>query len=123
VRENHGTAAASDRIWHAVQMHDGPWALTQRQGAEAMLVALGAGTDVYGPDPRHLESRRVEEVVAAFPRLEFKRRFTALLVAHCERKPDSQRATWLEGLCRAHAAHPVPDNAVERHILAAGFGE
>ena len=123
VRENRASAAAGDRVWHAVQMHDGPWALTQRQGAEAMLVALGAVTDVYGPDPRHLESREVVEVVAAFPRLQFKQRFTALLVAHCERKPASQRATWLEGLCRAHAAHPAPDNAVEQHILAAAFAE
>jgi hypothetical protein len=123
VRENHGTAAAGDRVWHAVQMHDGAWALTQRQGAEAMLVALGAATDVDGPDPRHLESREVEEVVAAFPRLQFKQRFSALLVAHCERKPDSQRATWLEGLCRGHAAHPAADNAVEREILAADFAE
>jgi hypothetical protein len=60
---------------------------------------------------------------ARVPRLQFKQRFTELLVAHCQRKPDSQRATWLEGLCRAHAAHPVPDNAVEQHILAAAFDE
>jgi len=46
-----------------------------------------------------------------------------LLVAHCERKPDSQRATWLEGLCRAHAAHPRPDSAVEQAIAAASFAE
>ena len=88
-----------------------------------MLVALGAGTDVYGPDPGDLEPGALEEVVAAFPRLKFKAQFTALLVAHCQRKPDSQHATWLEGLCRAHAPHPAPDNAVEQHIAAAGFAE
>jgi hypothetical protein len=42
-------------------------------------------------------------------------------VAHCERKPASQRATWLEGLCRAHA--PASDDAVAQHIAAAGFPE
>jgi hypothetical protein len=123
VRQNHGSPAQADRIWHAVQMHDGAFALTRRQGPEAMLVALGAGTDVDGPDPGELDPRELGEVVAAFPRLKFKTQFTALLVAHCERKPASQRATWLEGLCRAHAPHPTPDNAVEQEIASAAFAE
>ncbi len=88
-----------------------------------MLVALGAGTDVDGADPGELDARALDEVVAAFPRLRFKAQFTALLVAHCERKPTSQHGTWLEGLCRAHAPHPDPDDAVERHIAAAAFAE
>jgi hypothetical protein len=123
VREREGPAEEADRIWHAVEMHDGAFALTRRQGPEAMLVSIGAGTDVYGPDPGDLEERQLAEVLAAFPRLQFKRRFTALLIEHCERKPDSQRATWLEGLCSAQAAHPLPDDAVERHIAAASFAE
>jgi len=123
VRGQQGSAQQADRVWHAVAMHDGPFALTRRQGPEAMLVSLGAGTDVYGPDPGEFEERQVAEVVAAFPRLDFKRRFTGLLIAHCERKGDSQRGTWLEGLCRAHAAHPLPDDAVERHIAAAPFAD
>jgi len=123
VRQNHGPASQADRIWHAVELHDGKWALTLRHGPEAMLVALGAGTDVDGPAAGELDRREIDEVIAAFPRLRFKAQFTALLVAHCQRKPDSQRATWLEGLCRAHAPHPAPDNAVEQEIAAAGFSE
>jgi hypothetical protein len=123
VREHQGSADEADLIWHTVEMHDGAFALTRRQGPEAMLVAMGAGTDVYGPDPGDLEDRQIAEVLAAFPRLDFKRRFTALLIDHCQRKPDSQRATWLEGLCRAHVAHPGADDAVERHIAAASFAE
>jgi hypothetical protein len=123
VRAQHGSAVQGDRVWHAVRMHDGAFALTRRQGPEAMLVALGAGTDVYGAEPGELEARALEEVLRAFPRLKFKAQFTALLIAHCERKPASQRATWLEGLCRAHAAHPAPDDEVARHIAAAAFPE
>jgi hypothetical protein len=123
VRDSQGSAQEADVVWHAVEMHDGAFALTRRQGPEAMLVSSGAAIDVYGPDPGDLEERQIAEVVAAFPRLGFKRRFTALLIDHCGRKPDSQRATWLEGLCRAHATHPLPDEAVERHIAAASFGE
>lgn len=122
-RQNGVGAAAADRVWHAVEMHDGAWAPTRRQGAEAMLVALGAGADVYGPDPGDLEAEKVAEVLDAFPRLKFKVRFTQLLVAHCERKPASQRATWLEGLCHAHSAAAPPDSAVEQRIAAAAFTE
>jgi hypothetical protein len=47
-----------------------------------------------------IDARRAAEIVAAFPRLAFKKQFTELLVDHCRRKPLSQRGTWLEGLCR-----------------------
>lgn len=123
VRSQQGSAEEADRVWHAVEMHDGAFALTRRQGAEATLVSIGAGTDVYGPDPGEPDQRALAEILAAFPRLGFKRRFTALLIAHCERKGDSQRATWLEGLCRAHTAHPLPDDTVERRIAAASFAD
>ena len=120
----HGdSAGAADRIWHAVQMHDGPWALTRRQGPEAMLVALGAGIDVVGPQQGQLDDRELAQVLAAFPRLNFKRRFTELLIAHCQRKPDSQRATWLGGTCESHGHGSRGPDAVERAIAAAPFGE
>jgi hypothetical protein len=118
----HQSAAESDQVWHAVEMHDGKWALTARQGPEAMLVSLGAGADVYGVDPGELETRQIAEVLAAFPRLQFKQRFTSLLVAHCERKPNSQRGSWLEGLCRKHVP-AVEADSVEERIAAADFAE
>lgn len=120
--ESHRSAAEGNQVWHAVEMHDGKWALTARQGAEAMLVALGAGADVYGPDPGELEARQIAEVLAAFPRRQFKQRFTSLLIAHCERKPNSQRGTWLEGVCRRHVPG-VEADSVEQHIAAANFPE
>jgi hypothetical protein len=122
VLEHHQSAAQGDQVWHAVEMHDGKWALTARQGPEAMLVSLGAGTDVYGPDPGELEARQIAEVLAAYPRRQFKRRFTALLIAHCERKPNSQHGTWLEGVCRRHAPGTEADS-VEQRIATANFPE
>ena len=109
-------------IWHGVEMHDGKWALTQRQGGEAMLVSMGAGSDVDGPDESFIDRHQLTEIVAAFPRLQFKSRFTALLIDHCRRKPLSQRSTWLEGLCR----ETVPGawtETVEQEIAAAPFAE
>ena len=117
------SGAAAGRIWHAVQMHDGPWALTRGEGPEAMLVALGAGTDVDGPAAGELEPAAMAEVLAAFPRLQFKREFTALLIGHCQRKPDSQEGTWLQGLCRAHAHGAGARSSVEEAIAAAPYGE
>ena len=91
------------------EMHDGAFALTQRQGPEAELVARGAGTDVYGPAAGCVCGRaRWTRSLAAFPRLKFKQEFTSLLVAHCARKPASQRATWLEGpVARTQRLRPL----------------
>lgn len=109
-------------VWHAVEMHDGKWPLTQRQGPEAMLVSIGAGTDVVGPAPEVTDPRLLKEILQAFPRLEFKRQFTSLLVAHCRRKPTSQRATWLEGLCREQQPGAWTDT-VQSEIAKSGFNE
>jgi len=122
VLHNHRSAAEAAQVWHAVELHDGKWALTVREGPEAMLVALGAGTDVDGPDPGEFENQQIAEVLAAFPRQQFKRRFTALLIAHCERKPNSQHGTWLEGVCRRHAPGWRSDT-VEDDIANALFPE
>jgi hypothetical protein len=120
--QRHRPAAEGDQVWHAVEMHDGKWALTARQGPEAMLVALGAGADVYGPEQGELDDRQIAEVLAAFPRQQFKQRFTSLLIAHCERKPDSQHGTWLEGECRRHSSG-AEEESVEQRITAAQFPE
>jgi hypothetical protein len=114
--------AAADIVWHAVEMHDGKWPLTKRQGPEAMLVSLGAGIDVDGPDPTVTDQHQLQEVLKAFPRLEFKRRFTALLIDHCKRKPTSQRGTWLEGLCREQVPQAWTET-VEGEIARSAFVE
>lgn len=111
----------ADIVWHAVEMHDGKWPLTKRQGPEAMLVSMGAGADVDGPDP-DIDPHQLAEVLAAFPRLGFKKQFTALLVDHYKRKPLSQRGTWLEGLCREQR----PDawtSTVDEEIAKSGYSE
>jgi hypothetical protein len=115
--------AKTNVIWQGVALHDGRFAFARRAGPEAMLVALGAGSDVDGPDLKSDDQKRqMAEVVAAFPRLQFKQRFTALLVDHCQRKPLSQRGTWLEGLCRRQVPEAWKET-VEQEIAAAPFAE
>jgi hypothetical protein len=116
------SAGDADLVWHAIVLHDVRFALTRRHGPEAMLVAMGAGCDVDGPDTTMIDAARTAEIVAAFPRLQFKKHFTALAIDHCKRKPLSQRGTWLEGLCREQAPAAWTET-VEREIAAAPFTE
>jgi HD domain len=116
------SAHDADTVWHAIVLHDVRFALAKRQGAEAMLVAMGAGCDVDGPDPQSIDAAHTAEIVAAFPRLQFKKRFTALAIDHCKRKPLSQRSTWLEGLCREQVPAAWTDT-VEHDIASAPFSE
>ena len=120
-RGNGVSAADADVIWHAIVFHDGRWAITERAGAEAMLVSAGAGADVDGPGEDY-DAKQVAEVVAAFPRLQFKKKFTQLAIDHCKRKPLSQRGTWLEGLCREQAPGAF-STTTEQEIAAAPFAE
>ncbi|MGH6821910.1 MAG: hypothetical protein ACREC4_00205 [Methylocella sp.] len=114
------TVKQADIVWHAIALHDGRFALAEHQGGEAMLVATGAGSDVVGPDPDSIDAKRTAEIVAAFPRFEFKKKFTSLAIDHCKRKPLSQRGTWLEGLCREQAPSVWTDT-VEQAIANAPF--
>jgi HD domain len=122
-RDSGLSPAEADIVWHGIAFHDVRFSITRRAGPEAMLVALGAGGDVV--DPRvetDEEKRQLAEVVAAFPRLQFKKRFTALLIDHCKRKPTSQQGTWLEGLCREQVPGAWSDT-VEKAIMAAPYNE
>ena len=117
------SSEAANTIWHAVALHDGRSAIATRSGPEAMLVAIGAGCDVLGAQlDIDNDSRHVAEVLAAFPRLEFKKRFTGLLIDHCNRKPLSQRGTWLEGLCREQVPS-VWVQTIQKGIANAPFAE
>lgn len=120
-REQGMSDADADKIWHAIVFHDGRGAITKRAGAEAMLVSAGAGADVDGPGG-DISKEQVTEIVAAFPRLQFKKKFTQLAIDHCERKPLSQTGTWLEGLCREHAPGAFA-TTTEQEIAAAPFAE
>jgi len=121
VHQSGGTPVEANRVWKAIALHDTDDAIPQHESPEATLVAAGAGADVGGPEENIVSAATVHSVVAAFPRLEFKKRFIALLADHCVRKPGVQRATWLEGFCRVHST--VPASATEQAILAAPFDE
>ncbi len=118
-RQNGMDAASADAVWRAIAMHDTRF--SRRQGPEATVVAVGAGTDVNGPGSA-FTADEIAAIVAAFPRLQFKSRFTALLVDQCQRKPLSQEGTWLEGLCRETSPNAWPAG-IAQSIAASQFSE
>jgi len=98
----HGVSQAdADLVWSAAAMLDMRWGIVSHQNATIELVAAGAAADVIGPDPDMIPPDLTRQVVAAFPRLGFKKEFQGLLTGHCQRKPLSQVGTWLEGYCRS----------------------
>jgi hypothetical protein len=120
-RQQGGSASESARVWNAIVMHDMRFAIPAHQSAEATLVAAGAAADVIGPDEAMFDRSAVDEVVAAFPRLQFKQQFIALLADHCARKPGAQSGTWLDGFCRVHST--VAADVTGQAILRAPFAE
>jgi hypothetical protein len=112
MRSQGARASETNEVWSAVAMHALRRQFIARQHGEVLVVSSGAGADFAGPDRDDIDQARVDEIVAAFPRLQFKSRFLAMLTDHCRRKPDSQRSTWLEGFCHATVPQsPVPSIA------------
>lgn len=121
VKANGGSDEQARTVWNAVVMHDmgGPYQL--HQSHEALLLGAGAGSDVDGVDPGKIAPAVVQEVLAAYPRLQFKKRFTAAAIDHCRRKPTAQIG-WLEVLCLKVAPN-VDRGDVEQEISSAPFAE
>ena len=77
--------------------------LNLHKQAEARAVQWGIAADVVGPGIERLDRSRVDEIVAAYPRLAFKREFLTLLRHEAESKP---------------ATHPIhPCTMVAHHCL------
>jgi hypothetical protein len=121
-RSQGATPSESSRVWSAIAMHALRRQFIARQPGEALVVSSGASADFAGPDSDDIDQARINEIVAAFPRLQFKSRFLAMLADHCRRKPNSQRATWLESFCHATVPQsPIP--SVANALAQAPFAE
>jgi len=121
VKANGGSAEQARIVWNAVVMHDMGGRYQAHQSPEALLLGAGAGSDVDGADPKVIPPETVEAVLRAFPRLQFKKRFTAAAIDHCRRKPTSQIG-WLDTLCLKIVPN-ADRGSVEEEIAAAPFAE
>lgn len=121
VKAHGGSPEQARAVWNAVVFHDMGRAYESHQSNEALLLGAGAGSDVDGVAPNAIPQATVDEVLRAFPRLQFKKRFTVAAIDHCRRKPTSQIG-WLDSLCLKVA--PNADRGdVETEIASAPFAE
>lgn len=74
-------------VSNAILMHASSF-IAERQQREIALVSMGVGTDVVGGFEMLTQSQ-VEEVVKAFPRLQFKKAFVADCAAVVRRYPNA----------------------------------
>jgi hypothetical protein len=94
---------AADRaeiVWDAIALHTA-MGIVDRKAPEVAAVSLGARIDVAGGGLEQLRPAEIEEIIEAFPRLEFKVQFVELLVAMCRKKPMAQFGQFTAELGRA----------------------
>lgn len=87
-------------VWDAIALHTSLGIADCKQ-PEIALVHLGASADVLGMWIADIPSETVEQVVAAYPRLNFNMAMTELLVSQVKRKPQMAAFTWLAEVGRS----------------------
>ena len=60
-------------VWDGIAMHAS--LIGHYKQAEIKLVGEGAGADVVGPDPSQIKKEEIDQILEAFPRLQFKKSF------------------------------------------------
>ena len=60
-------------VWDGIAMHAS--LIGHYKLAEIKLVGEGAGADVVGPDPSQIKKEEIDQILEAFPRLQFKKSF------------------------------------------------
>jgi hypothetical protein len=99
-----------DVVRQAIIRHMQP-SVARDEGDVAYLLDAGVSCDVSGRRYEELEEGFREAVLERFPRLDFKRKFTALISDEAKRKPDCMAATYMNDL------------GLPQRIVAAPFAE
>lgn len=86
-------------------------AVSLDEGPIAFLLDAGVSCDVSGRRYEELDAGFRDAVLERFPRLDFKRKFTSLIAAEAERKPDCMAATYMT------------EYGLPQRIVAAPFAE
>ena len=87
-------------VWDAIALHT-TVGVAERKQPEIALVQFGAWLDVIGMRHEELDPDRVAAVIAAFPRLDFKREIVQAFVAAIEANPSSAMHAFTMDLARA----------------------
>ncbi len=96
----------AERVWDAIALHS-TVGIPPRKSAEAALVQIGAGTDVFGFGAELLEMNDIQRVLAEVPRHGFGRKFADLVVDIARRKAKQHAFTFVAEVAREHV-HGFP---------------
>ena len=104
--EDGWTAERRDQLAEAIRLHVAN-EIDLADGPEAYLLWHSTGLDVGGHRHEELSAGTVEAVLTAYPRLDFKEGFTALIAHQGEQKPACWAARAMQaGLAQRVAAAP-----------------
>ncbi len=110
-------------IWDAIVLH-AHGTIAVHKGPEVALAAEGIGEDAVGYDPAEVPADAVKAIVAAFPRLAFKKRFVADCAEVVRRYPRAALRTFMEDIGRRYVAgFPPPRGNICDAIAAGPFDE
>ena len=106
VREADEPEARARAIYDAIALHDDE-TLPPDPASEVVLLWDAAGTDVLGHRFADVRPAIIPGLLAAYPRLDFKREFSALVVDQASRKPTCPAAEMVStGMLEAIAQAP-----------------
>lgn len=110
LRRHHAPEATIEIVKRAIVLHMQP-TVSPDEGPIAFLLDAGVSCDVSGRRYAELEAGFRDAVLERFPRLDFKRKFTALIAAEADRKPDCMAAKYMTeyGLPQRVAAAPFAE--------------
>jgi hypothetical protein len=110
LREHGAADDTIEVVGQAIVLHMQP-SVARDEGDVAYLLDAGVSCDVSGRRYEELDAEFRDAVVERFPRLDFKRKFTALISDEAKRKPDCMAATYMNelGLPQRVAAAPFAE--------------
>jgi hypothetical protein len=107
-------------VWDGIAMHASM--ISKFKQPEIMLVGEGAGADVLGPDASHVTKSQTEEIVAAFPRLQFKKEFLCSCASVVRKYPDGATRSFMRDVGERYVEDFHPKNFCDL-VLEAPFSE
>ncbi len=99
-------------VWDGIAMHASP--IGQFKQPEIALVGEGAGADAIAPDFSQIKKSEVEEVVKAFPRLQFKRAFVNTCADVLRKFPRAASSSFMRDIRERYVPEFHPRNFCDR---------
>jgi hypothetical protein len=98
-------------VWDVVALHTSR-GIVERKRPEIALVSAGAGADVVGFGVDQLPKEAVAQVIAAFPRMGFKKAYQKVLAEVVARKPETRGRSgsqpWVSAPSASWRRYPSP---------------